>query len=214
MPIAGNAGISPIRSGRGSFLRCDALGGVVLVAHLQRNLPEDGRVPDFGWEAKTRTTSLSGTSSNIPVALQGESFRHNFTAGASARFVLGEKALAWYHPAAPLKRRGYIAITFPEPGRLDYRYLRCTADEEVPMQPASWQRAELVIAPPSLAQLSATLESPHQVVVTPARWQELYGIASAPARRLPGSELNALVRYHRNAIVRSSYWLWATIGAM
>ncbi|MBP9902350.1 MAG: hypothetical protein KBH45_12875 [Verrucomicrobia bacterium] len=183
-------------------LRCDALGGVVLVAHLQRNLPEDGRVPDFGWEAKTRTTSLSGTSSNIPVALQGESFRHNFTAGASARFVLGEKALAWYHPAAPLKRRGYIAITFPEPGRLDYRYLRCTADEEVPMQPASWQRAELVIAPPSLAQLSATLESPHQVVVTPARWQELYGIASAPPVALP-SELNALVRYHRNAIVRS-----------
>jgi len=183
-------------------LRRDALGGVVLIAHLQRNLPEDGRATDFGWEAKTRTASVSGTSSNTPVTLKGEPFRHNFAAGANARLGLGTDGLAFYHPAATLKRRGHIAITFPEPGQLDYRYLRCTADEQVPMQPASWQRAEMVIAPSHLAQLSATLESPHQVIVPPAWWQELYGIQCAPAVALP-AELNALVNYHRDAMVRS-----------
>jgi hypothetical protein len=183
-------------------LRCDALGGAVLVAHLQRNLPEDGYAPDFGWEAKTQATSVRVHSSNAPVTLKGEPFRHNFTAGAAARFVLGKDGLAFYHPAAPLKRRGYVAITFPGPGQFDYRYLRCTADEEVPMQPTSWQRAEMVIAPSRLAPISATLESPHTVVVAPARWQELYGVGSQPAIALPG-ELSALATYHRDAIVRS-----------
>ena len=70
------------------------------------------------------------------------------------------------------------------------------------MQPTSWQRAEMVVAPFHLAQLSATLESPHQVVVPSARWQELYGIDCEPAVALP-VELNAMVSYHRNAIVRS-----------
>ena len=183
-------------------LRCDALGGVVLVAHLQRNFPEDGRAPDFGWEARTRTASVSGTSSNTPVILKGERFRHNFATGAKARFVLGKEGLAFYHPTGPLKRRGYLDISFPEIGQLDYRYFRCTAAEDVPMQPASWQRAEMVIAPSHLAQLSATLESPHQVVVPSAGWQELYGIECEPAVALP-AELNAMVSYHRNAIVRS-----------
>jgi len=183
-------------------LRCDALGGVVLVAHLQRNLPEDGRAPDFGWEAKTRTAAVSGTSSNTPVTVKGVPFRHNFAGGENARFVLGTNGLAFYHPAAPLKRRGHVAISFADHGQLNYQYFRCTANEEVPMQPASWQRAEMVIAPSPLAQLLATLESPHEVVVAPARWQELYGVGCEPAVALP-AELDQLVRYHRNAIVRS-----------
>ncbi len=183
-------------------LRCDILGGVVLVAHLQRNLPEDGRAPNFGWDAKTRVASVSGISTNTTVTLKGESFRHHFAGGANARFVLGKDGLAFYHPAAPLKRRGQIEISFPAAGELDYRYYRCTADEEVPMQPASWQRAEVVIAPSHLAPLSVTLESPHQVSVPPAWWQELYGVEGAPAGALP-SELNALVDYHRNAVLRS-----------
>ncbi|MDP3071028.1 MAG: hypothetical protein Q8N18_12110 [Opitutaceae bacterium] len=182
-------------------LRSDALGGVVLVAHLQRNLPEDGRAPDFGWEAKTQASSVSGISSNTPVTLKGEPFRHNFVGGDNARFVIGKDGLAFYHPAAALKRRGHVALTFPEPGQLNYRYLRCTADEEVPMQPSSWQRAEMVIASSHLASLSATLESAHQVVVDSARWQELYGVAGEPSGALP-AELAALVQYHRNAIVR------------
>lgn len=183
-------------------LRCDALGGVVLVAHLQRNLPENGRAPDFGWEARTRTTFISGTSSNKPVILKGEPFRHNFAEGANARVVLGKKGLAFYHPAGPLKRRGHLDISLSESGQLDYRYYRCTAAENVPMQPASWQRAEMVIAPSRLAQLSTTLESPHQVVVPSPWWQELYGVESNSTDALP-AELNALVNYHRNAIVRS-----------
>lgn len=183
-------------------LRCDALGGVVLVAHLQRNLPEDGRAPDIGWKAKTRVASVSGTTSNTAVTLKDESFRHNFADGANARFVLGKEGLAFYHPAAPLKRRGHVDLSFPAPDQLDYRYLRCTAEEEVPMQPASWQRAEMVIAPSRLATLTATLESPHTVVLPSAWWQELYGVECAPPGARP-SELNTLVDYHRNAIVRS-----------
>ncbi len=182
-------------------LRCDALGGVVLIAHLQRNLPADGRAPGFGWSAKTQAPFLTGQSTNATLHLKGVSFRHSFADGAEARFVLGKDGLAFYHPAAPLKRRGHIDIAFSKPGQLDYRYLRCTAEEEVPMQSATWQRAEMVIAPSHLAQLSATLESPHTVVVSPARWQELYGVEGEPATLPP--ELNSLVSYHRNAIVRS-----------
>ena len=183
-------------------LRCDALGAVVVVAHLQRHLPEEGRAPSFGWEAKTRANSLTVTSSNAPFTLRGEPFRHSFAQGANVRIMLGTAGLALYHPAAALKRRGHIAATFPEKGQLKYRYLRCTEEEEVPMQPASWQRAEMVIAPSHLAPITATLESPHTVVVAPARWQELYGIGPRPTTSLP-KELEALVSYHRNAILRS-----------
>jgi hypothetical protein len=183
-------------------LRCDALGGVVLVAHLQRNLPEDGRAPDFGWEAKTRASFLTGQSSNATLSLKDQSFRHSFADGAKVSFVLGKDGLAFHHPVAPLKRRGHVDITFPEPGALDYRYFRCTAEDGVPMQPTSWQRAEIVIAPFRLAPLTATLESPHTVVVAPARWQELYDVECGPTVALP-AELNALLGYHGNAIVRS-----------
>ncbi len=183
-------------------LRCDILGGVVLVAHLQRNFSENGRAPDFGWEARSRTASVGGTSSNKPVILKGEPFRHHFTAGATARFGLVNNGLAFYHPAAPLKRRGSIDMTFPEVGLLNYRYLRCTASDNVPMQPTSWQRAEMVIAPSHLAQLLPTLEAPHSVVVPTAWWQELYGIESEPTGVLT-DDLKAMVLYHRNAIVRS-----------
>lgn len=34
-------------------VRSDALGGLVVVAHLQRHLEGDGRAPDFGWEVAT-----------------------------------------------------------------------------------------------------------------------------------------------------------------
>ena len=162
-------------------LRCDALGGVVVVAHLQRNLPEDGFAPDFGWEAKTPAAFITRQSSNLPVVLRGQAFRHNFAGGDEAGFMVGKNDLRFYHPAAPLKRRGHIAIAFPQPDQLDYRYLRCTAAERVPMQPASWQRAEIVIAPARLPPLSVTLESAHQVVVAPERWQELYGVTAEAA---------------------------------
>jgi dienelactone hydrolase len=183
-------------------VRMDALGGVVLIAHLQSNLPEDGAVPDFGWAVKTAATSINVFSSHTSVTLSGEPFRHDFTAGTAARFTLGTNGLTLYHPTAPLKRRGHIDATFPETGQLEYRYYRCTTNELVPMQPTSWQRAEIVIAPASLAPLTVTLESPHQVKVAPTLWQDLYHLGHEPVVALP-SELNALLDYHRNAMVRS-----------
>jgi hypothetical protein len=181
-------------------LRSDALGGVVVVAHLQRKLPVDGFAPDFGWQAKTPATFITGLVSNRPVVVSHRPFRHSFAAGDEAEVVVGNNGLRLYHPAAPLKRRGHITIAFPERGKLDYRYLRCTADDRVPMQMTSWRRAEIAIAPACLAPLSVTLESPHKVVVPPARWQEVYGVE--PTATLP-EELNALVDYHRDAVLRS-----------
>jgi len=181
-------------------VRCDVLGGVAVVAHLQRNVPGDGFAPDFGWQVTMPASCITGLTSNVPVVVSGQPFRHSFAAGNEAAVVVGRNGLRVYHPAAPLKRRGHIAVTFPERGQLDYRYLRCTAEDHVPMQPTSWQRAEIVIAPAGLAPLSTTLESPHQVVVPAGRWRELYEVA--PASALP-AELRALVDYHRDAIVRS-----------
>ncbi len=183
-------------------VRMDALGGVVVIAHLQSNLPDDSTVPDFGWLAKTPATSISGVSSNVPVTLSGESFRHSFAGGAMARFTPGTNGLTLYHPTAQLKRRGHVDISFPATDQLEYRYYRCTTNEMVPMQPTSWQRAEIGIAPATLAPLTVTLESPHDVKVSPALWQELYSLEQQPIAGLP-PELSALLNYHRDAIVRS-----------
>jgi hypothetical protein len=69
------------------------------------------------------------------------------------------------------------------------------------MQPFSWQRAEIVIAPPTLAKLTSSLTSPHRVASDHKVWSELYGRLE-PLPNLPPS-LDALARYHRDAIVHS-----------
>ena len=183
-------------------MRMDALGGVVVVAHLQRNFADDGRAPDFGWElhalsSKAALQTPQGIR-NIASTLQ----KHAFTNADDVALQLFGGQLAVYHPTAPLKGRGYVEARFTEGERLVYRYLRCTAEELVPMQPESWQRAEIVIAPVSLARLTPTLLSPHRAEVDIRNWDALYGIGEELSRKL-AEELQALVRYHRDAIVRS-----------
>ena len=107
-----------------------------------------------------------------------------------------------YHPTAPLKRRGGIELVPGESGTWTYRYVRCRAEDKVPMQLKSWQRAEMVIAPVSLARLTSSLSSPHRVEVEAKLWSALYG-DRAPLSGLP-PVLEALVRYHRDAIVCSA----------
>ena len=127
--------------------------------------------------------------------------RHSFTNGSEATCLLDDR-VAVYHPTAPLKRRGGIELVPGESGPWTYRYLRCRAEDKVPMQPKSWQRAEVVIAPPGLARLTSSLSSPHRVEAEAKLWSALYG-DRAPLPGLPPM-LEALVRYHRDAIVCSA----------
>ena len=75
-----------------------------------------------------------------------------------------------------------------ENGTWTYRYVRCRAEDKVPMQLKSWQRAEIVIAPPALAKLTSSLGSPHRVEVEAKLWSEQYG------NRAPLPDLNSLLQ--------------------
>ena len=115
--------------------------------------------------------------------------------------MLEDGAYRLYHPAAPFKRRGGIEAQRTE-GGVDYRFLTCSESEKVPMQQASWRRAEFVVAPGGIAPLMATLESPHEARVDAALWDGLYGTGK-PLDLSRQPELRALLRYHHDAIVRS-----------
>src|SRR5699024_4349771 len=78
-----------------------------------------------------------------------------------------------YHPSAHLRRRGLVQAAKETTG-LAYHYWRCRADEKVPMQPAAWHRAEIVIAPSTAAALTPTLNYPQICNIEPAVWDELY----------------------------------------
>jgi len=181
--------------------RIDTLGSVVAVAHLQRADTNGIFAPDIGWEV---VASAKGAGLRFGKTLQvttDKPLRHSFAQGDEAACLMDDQ-LVIYHPTAPLKRRGDIEVVPDGNGPWTYRYLRCRANDEVPMQPFSWQRAEIVIAPQGLAKLTPSLVSPHRVAVNPKLWSALYGgLESLPD--LPPT-LEALVRYHRDAIVRSA----------
>jgi hypothetical protein len=168
-------------------LRADVLGGVVIVAHLQRLLPADGFAPDFGWQVETKR--LSG---DVGPKETLNSFELAF---ASGRYRL-------YHPAALLKQRGRAEVRRDSKGGFKYEYLRCTEQEEVPMQPAAWRRAELVIAPAGLAPLRPTLELPHQMEVNGHLWNDLYQIGE-PLDLKGQAQMVSLLSYHHDATVRA-----------
>ncbi|NWG13555.1 MAG: hypothetical protein HXY20_08485 [Acidobacteria bacterium] len=183
-------------------VRADALGRVVVVAHLQRNLSGDGRVPDFGWEIETRASPATLRTGRSAVAVSGSIGRHFFQHGQSCALVFEGERWRIEHPTAALKRRGRVEVHTNAAGGLVYRYWRCTADERVPMQQAAWRRAEFVVSPADQAPLTATLETSHEVQCDWRLWDELY--ACGPPLNLSDQPVLAeLVRYHHGAIVRS-----------
>jgi hypothetical protein len=184
-------------------VRADALGGVALVAHLQRNLPGDAYAPDLGWQIETQAAPGRCRRGDRDAASAQLPLRHNFGAGAALEFFFDQDRYRLYHPAAPFKQRGHAEVR-PADGRgFVYRYLRCTSGEKVPMQQAAWRRAEVVLAPAGLAPLTATLECPHEEQVDGRLWDALY--ETGPALDLAGQpDLAALLRYHHDAIARSA----------
>jgi hypothetical protein len=178
------------------------LGGVALVAHLQRNLPGDGYAPDLGWQIETEVSPGRMRLDNRDAATVKLPVRHNFAEPTASEFLFDRDRFRLYHPAAPFNQRGHVEVR-PASGRgFVYRYLRCTVDEKVPMQQAAWRRAEVVIAPVELAPLVATLESPHEEQVNWRLWDALYE-TGPPLDLAEQPDLAALLRYHHDAIVGS-----------
>lgn len=154
-------------------VRADALGRVALVAHLQRMAGDGVRAPDFGWEVKV-TPGIDG-SEEPP-------------AGSPRRSTFG----GWLpnSPRQSLRRTGESRETGSRASATLTSYAYRAADN-VPMQMASWRRAELVLSPPDAAPLTPALTESHQVRVD-----------SAPHSRFP-AEFEPVLKYHRDAIVRS-----------
>lgn len=182
-------------------VRVDALGGVVVVAHLQRNQPDNGRTPDFGWEISTRSShSLLSDGEDIVVTQETKS--HTFADDKPCKLLFEDNRYYLHHPTASFKQRGRVEVHKEDENRLVYRYWRCTAEEKVPMQQAAWRRAEFVVTPANMAPLTATLESPHTVQVDWQLWDELYD-TEQPLNLKELPELAELLCYHHDAIVRS-----------
>ncbi len=187
-------------------MRADAMGTVALIAHLQRNVEGDGRAPDFGWELtlpNSQNAKVSLESGQMKSGLGKSTIRHAFKDGASCVLSVGD-AYRVYHPAAPLRRRGFVEAKMGDtPGEVSYRYWRCRADEKVPMQQAAWHRAEVVIAPVKAAALTPTLGYPHVCRVDSSIWDELYPCKPRLTLK-PDSPLARLLAYHRDAVVHSA----------
>ncbi|MHC4474730.1 MAG: PA14 domain-containing protein [Planctomycetota bacterium] len=183
-------------------VRTDTLGCVVLIAHLQRSLPGNGYAPEFGWRVEVEDSEGHLKLSDQQLPVRQEPLVHHFSDGQPCALVFDNGRYQIYHPAAPLKRKGQVAISHQSNNGWVYRYLRSIGTDKVPMQQAAWRRAELVIAPVELAQLTRTLQSPHRVQVNWTLWDDLYSIGPPPDLQ-DQPELEALVQYHRDAIVRS-----------
>jgi hypothetical protein len=180
-------------------VRADVLGGVAVIAHLQRRLPGDGYAPPFGWEWRWQQAPADARLQRDTTftAISGTPVEHSFAGGQRCALLAGEYRID--HPAAPFTRRGKVEA-WQEGTTLVYRYWRCTDAEKVPMQESAWRRAELVVAPVSVPPLRPTLRYPQTLRVPPRLWRQLYGVEPLPA--LP-PELDEVVRYHHEAILRS-----------
>ncbi len=168
---------------------------------MQRGTTNDCYAPEIGWELGGSAGRVELRADKTSQETIGAHPSHSFVDGVEAECLVDGR-LAIYHPTAPLKRRGGIEIIPGKQGLWTYRYLRCRAGDKVPMQVMSWQRAEVVIAPPGLAKLTSSLASPHRVEPERRLWSALYGDLS-PLPDMP-PVLDQLVRYHRDAIVRSA----------
>lgn len=179
-------------------VRADALGGVAVIAHLQRNLRRNGYAPRFGWDTEIDASSAVFQSSDVKTNVGGKAIRHRFEAGASCEMSVD--GLALRHPMASFNRRGEVKVKRAG-NKISYRYLRSEGSERIPMQESSWRKAEFTLAPVEMAPLAETLEYPHVVTPDPRLWDELYGVGTElDLSKQP--ELGQIVDFHKHALTR------------
>ena len=209
-------------------IRADAVGGVVVVAHLQRLLPDDGYAPDLGWEIKvaaaapiepraSRETWFSPLSAWTAAERVQSGFPHlreissrtpqepvarDHTTGDPCETLVCGGKYRISHPTAPLTRLARIETQPHVDGSLTCRYLAYRAEEKAPQQPYAWRRAEFVVAPAGVAPLGPTLQPPHKVQIAPDLWNLLYPLGEG-LNLEDEPELARLIWYHHDAVVRS-----------
>jgi hypothetical protein len=171
-------------------VRSDCLGTIAVVGFIQNRTTNEIFAPEFGWDVQFRNVPR-------PAGFQPLSF----TNGTEAFTTLTDH-LAIHHPLAPLNGRGGIDVEAGPQDEWTYRYRRSLLSEHVPMQRASWRRAEIVFQRPGTARLTPTLSQPHVVEVSSRIWAELYHMPPAPSGVPP--EIDALLRYHRHAVTHSA----------
>jgi len=192
-------------------VRVDALGTVTVTACLQRSAVTpsshdfDRRcydiafttAPDFGWDiaVHSRSCDIEEGGSKAPVL---DHAVHCFTELQPCAVLFDDARYQFYHPSAPYTCRGSVDIA-TDGAKITYRYLRCTADDRVPMQSTAWRRVEFVVAPAAQARLTETLESPHDCMADWQLWDALYATGE-PLELADQPELSDLVRYHHDAV--------------
>ena len=181
-------------------LRADALGQVVLIGHVQRDLPGNDYAPALGWHLDFRHLSSRLTPED-PRPTDSRETTHCFSEGEPCQYYFDSPCYTIYHPAAAHRRKGYVKVARNVCDRTHYTYLRSEPGDLTPFQASAWQRFEVVIAPEHLARLSPVLTCPHTVSTPPHVWESLYsGIGESPSTQQP--ELAAAVVHHRDLIVR------------
>lgn len=160
-------------------VRADALGQVALIAHVQRNLPGNDYAPDLGWELDCRHQMSRLAPEEEEVRAEGDS-AHCFADGEACEFLLEQPQYVVYHPGAPFRRKGGVAVRRDVNDCTAYRYLRCEAGDATPWQQSAWHRFEMVMAPAGLARLTPALACPHAFGVDWRNWDALYGTGEPP----------------------------------
>lgn len=161
-------------------VRTDAVGAVTLRAHVQRLGKGDAYAPDLGWAI---------TGAGIPAFA-----KQTYSGGAATTATSGDGATCVDFPDAQMIARGSIQCDESN-GASCVTYLRCAADERVPMQETAWRAAAIAIRPSGVAPLTPMLEPPHRVEVLADKDQ--IDLAMWPV-------LDGLRQFNRDAIAKAA----------
>ena len=181
-------------------VRADALGTVAVIAHLQNRADTEDIVamaPPFGWEIESahecRVQRPRDTVGTFP-------YEHTLDKGEPIHVEMGDSLLSL--PAAPYTRRGSVTVSKRGSGSC-ITYYRCRKGETIPHQVAAWRQAGLVISPAGQASWNHLYQPAHRVSIQPKYFNSLYAMDEQKELAC-WPVLDAIERYHRDAIVRSA----------
>lgn len=186
-------------------VRSDAMGSVTVVAHLQRTMMGDGRMPNFGWVMSIRGPAIIDAELDEGGKLRAitqEPCEHLFKTEQPCTLLINHGDWRVSHPAAPFKKRGAVEAVRSDNG-VNYRYMASLEGDRAPMQQASWRRAEFVLSSSGNDPPTAALQSPHHYSVDWKLWNALYNTGK-PLNLKCQPQLDAMIKYNRSVIVASS----------